>query len=566
MAKQRHTDREPARLRPAWSITLVALMIVFGSLWASAATTTATPATVAAPVLKWQRGGCGASSCEQGWYNSPAVADLDGDGEPEIIWAASTVFALNGSDGSVQWAADPVGGRSWPSVAVADLEGDGTFEVMTGHEDGFFHIHDHTGSLLWSRQPYPASLNYEIRSVAVADLEVDGDLEVVFANTFQDDQWWVYEHNGVLRAGDWPQHEPDGNLNGYTRFALNQNIGIGDVDGDGRAEIIGSTNYANGNIPAFHDDGTQMLAHEMYGANPDGSNRVWSRVRVFEDHALDLNPTDDCRRGAKASFGYSPPTVADVNGDGVYEIVIVSSFIDCGDHVYEKPFILNADRTRWAADGYDWTVLPATEPDSAPLSQDESVIELSMPNAVAADLDGDGLLEILYASYDGRVHAYWLDRTQHGDWPYPVYDASEGFYRFASEPVVVDLDGDGLAEVLFASWPEKGGNRTGKLHIVNYLGELLHEVPLPAPFGGNWNGGLAAPTVDNADGDPDMEVVLGTARSGVVVYDLPGTSGARPHWPTGRGSYLRAGLAQPPTVPAPPEATIYMPLAVRSSP
>ena len=120
MAKQRHTDREPARPRPAWSITLVTLMIVFGSLWASAATTTATPATVAAPVLKWQRGGCGASSCEQGWYNSPAVADLDGDGEPEIIWAASTVFALNGltarsSGPPIRWAAGA--GR----VAVADL-------------------------------------------------------------------------------------------------------------------------------------------------------------------------------------------------------------------------------------------------------------------------------------------------------------------------------------------------------------------------------------------------------------------------------------------------------------
>ncbi len=41
-----------------------------------------------------------------------------------------------------------------------------------------------------------------------------------------------------------------------------------------------------------------------------------------------------------------------------------------------------------------------------------------MPNPAAADLDGDGKLEILYSSYDGRVHVFWLDKTEHGNWPY----------------------------------------------------------------------------------------------------------------------------------------------------
>jgi uncharacterized repeat protein (TIGR01451 family) len=45
------------------------------------------------------------------------------------------------------------------------------------------------------------------------------------------------------------------------------------------------------------------------------------------------------------------------------------------------------------------------------------------------------------------------------------------------------------------------------------------------------------------DSDADVEVVLNTAHSGVVVYDLPGTAEARLLWPTGRGSYLRSGSA-----------------------
>jgi uncharacterized repeat protein (TIGR01451 family) len=125
-----------------------------------------------------------------------------------------------------------------------------------------------------------------------------------------------------------------------------------------------------------------------------------------------------------------------------------------------------------------------------------------------------------------------------------VYKPADGFFRFASEPAVADLDHDGDAEVIFASWVQKGTNQTGRLHVLDALGNMLYEVNLPAAFGGeNWNGALAAPTLANVDADADLEVVLNTAHSGVVVYDIPGTAGARLLWSTGRGNYLRSGSA-----------------------
>jgi hypothetical protein len=139
------------------------------------------------------------------------------------------------------------------------------------------------------------------------------------------------------------------------------------------------------------------------------------------------------------------------------------------------------------------------------------------------------------------MHAFWLDKTEHGNWPYSVYDASEGFYRFATEPVVADLDNDGNAEVIFGSWVRKGTERTGKLHILDYMGNVIHEIDLPPAKSGDWNGVLAAPTLANIDGDSDLELVLNTAHSGVAAYDLPGTAGARVLWGTGRGSYYRNG-------------------------
>jgi outer membrane protein assembly factor BamB len=85
------------------------------------------------PVLKWQYGGCAAPPhyCDTGWYASPAVADLDKDGKPEVISDGYKLFALNGEDGSTQWSA-PNGARIWPAIAVADIDGNGSTEVVVG--------------------------------------------------------------------------------------------------------------------------------------------------------------------------------------------------------------------------------------------------------------------------------------------------------------------------------------------------------------------------------------------------------------------------------------------------
>jgi uncharacterized repeat protein (TIGR01451 family) len=504
-----------------------------------------------APVLKWANAGCYRSWCETGWYSSPAVADLDGDGKMEVIGAAYSISVVDGETGELQWRvasgherSEPEAGnvgRTWPGVVTADLDGDGSLEIVTAHSGGYVSVYDSQGYFKpgWPRQPTPGN---ELRSLGVYDLDGDRDLEVLVASTRSDEQWFVFEHDGSLREGEWPQHGPDSDVNGYTAGCYNQNLAAGDLDGDGLAEIVGpnDTHY----MAAFHEDGSQVRANSLYGL-VEGSPKFWSRVGVHVDHLVDLRGYANCGTEHRPNFAHSAPVIADVNGDGANEAVVIGNVYNCAGaytSLYEIPYIFNGDRTRWAADGYDWTVLPAPPAGAAPLSEDYNLVENNQPNPAVADLDGDGLMEILFPSYDGRMHAYWLDKTQHGSWPYAVTDPAEGLMRLASEPAVADLDGDGLAEVIFASWVEKGSGQTGKLHILSYLGEPLWEVDLPEAFGGaSWNGALAAPTLADIDGDPDLEVVLNTAHSGLVAYDLPGTSGARVLWGTGRGSYQRSG-------------------------
>jgi hypothetical protein len=237
-----------------------------------------------------------------------------------------------------------------------------------------------------------------------------------------------------------------------------------------------------------------------------------------------------------------------MDGDGSLEVAVTGNTYDCGASPYLSRytgvFLFNPDRSRFQSGSYDWQTVPVDT--GAPLSEDYGEIENCQPNPVVADLDGDGENEILFSSYDGRVHAFWLDKTEHGNWPYAVNLAAEGILRFASEPVVADLDNDGMAEVLFTTWTQKGSAQTGRLHVVDHLGNRIHAVDLPPAYGSpDWNGGLAAPTIDNIDADPDLEIVVNTAHSGVVAYDLPGTATARILWQTGRGSYRRNGVAAP---------------------
>ncbi len=199
-----------------------------------------------------------------------------------------------------------------------------------------------------------------------------------------------------------------------------------------------------------------MLYHDHPGHDMD----FWAEVPAYVDLAYEVQGYGPCytQFTARANFADGPANVVDVNRDGVNEVVAIGNVHNCHTspytNLYNTPYILNADRTRFQAGGYNWTTPPINT--GSPLVEDYNVIESVAANPVTVDLDNDGKLEILYASYDGKLHAFWLDKTEHGSWPYSVYNAAEGFYRFASEPVVADLDNNGSPEVLFASWTQKG--------------------------------------------------------------------------------------------------------------
>ena len=350
---------------------------------------------IAAPVLKWQRGGCYNSWCETGWYSSPAVADLDNDGKPEVIASPYTLFVLNGEDGTVQWDRNPPGGRTWPGVVVADIDNDNDLEIAVAQGSGHLTVYDHMGVVAWTRQPE----GNELRGLSVFDLDDDGTDELVVTATGDEVNAYVYEHTGSLRAG-WPQLSND---SGYGWGVYNDNAALGDLDNDGQGELIipSDVHYIN----AYEANGVQIAANAMYGGVG------WGKVGIWESMVPELRGWGACDgsrvESYRTNFADGPAVIADVNGDGMVEVVATGNVYDCNAGYppsrYIGVYIFNADRSRFN----EWRLQlgnGASGYRAHRLSESYSFIESAMPNPVVADLDGDGEKEILFASYDGRLH------------------------------------------------------------------------------------------------------------------------------------------------------------------
>jgi hypothetical protein len=93
---------------------------------------------------------------ETGWFSSPGLADLNGDGRPEIVAPFYSTFVFDAS-GHQLGKGTATKGRVYAPGVVADLDGDGTREIVVGGNEGTVAAYDLGPGGLSVKPGWPAS-------------------------------------------------------------------------------------------------------------------------------------------------------------------------------------------------------------------------------------------------------------------------------------------------------------------------------------------------------------------------------------------------------------------------
>lgn len=362
----------------------------------------------------------------RGGVSEPSLGDVTGDGADELILGHKRgyVYVVRASDGVVLWSYDlgsPL--DTWEFAVAADITGDGRAEVIAPNLYGWIHCISPDGGLMWRSKVE----DYRPSTVAVADVTRDGEPNIVYGTATR--------HLIALNAkGEvvWDSFQPPLHL-GRTQPL------VADLTGDGAPEVYSLSSMIaldTGLICVNGLDGTTRWAGEnwskAYMARSIGRFADGTPAIVIGDKGnyVAAYQPDGRRRWRSQVSGrgvWTPPAVADIDGNGTFEIVFT---------IRER-----------AVDGsrYSWYVLSME--DGEMLGAYDHGGGFASP--YVGDVDGDGLLEVVLGSKDGRVLAYTFggpataDAVVHGYWndnAYPVRDPEPAVVPHMTPPSITLLE------------------------------------------------------------------------------------------------------------------------------
>ncbi|MEW5988408.1 MAG: S8 family serine peptidase [Chloroflexota bacterium] len=444
-------------------------------------------------------------------------------------------------------------------VVAADLEGkvyawdaEGVirygFPVQTNRAYADPSVRNENNRLDWAISGAPA----------LGDLNNDGDLEIV-AGSF-DRHVYAWQEDGSLLPG-WPVLVADptkvesvapgthqitftadsGVLSG-TPFLVSP--ALGDVNGDGWLEVV------IGRDEEYQEDPNNSIAPLLIEFLLDLLDESLANGRMYaiwHDGTLhDGDPSDDDGLDADAFLPGWPvklgflvpeflPTVgegpngsaalADLDGDGDVE---VTALMAAG-----PAMVFQEDGTGyWGLDPYGNDYGFQGEPPAyGPGTNTQEAITLpGLGAGIFADL-GNGLRYAAPAAGLGRLLDVALPADQRtsddllGLWDVETRNFVGGFPRqmndmqFFTTPMAVDLDGDGLAELV-------AGSAVYDLHAFHEDGSEVADWP---KLTGGWVTGV--PAAGDWDGDGLVELAVATREGWLFVWEGAGSLCAAAEWP-----------------------------------
>ena len=295
------------------------------------------------------------------------VLDVDGDGWLDIVssgsWFRNNRSPASGPFTKYVYDSASFGGHD---MVVADIDGDGRRDVVVntdkgsrnGGENGLFWFRipaDPTKP--WTKTRIGREVHSGVWPAGIGDIDGDGDMDVF-------NRAWYENADG--KGGKWIEHDNVG-FGRRGRFGYSQQSALVDVDGDRDVDIV------HGESDFFDD------AKIQWSENVDGKGRTWRA------HALPMN--------GETAGDFHSVNAGDFDRDGDVDVFAAESE-------------WMATRARW----FIWENV-----DGKGTFERRTILEgLGAHNAVVADMDGDGDLDIANKEF---APATWnrLGGGQHAD-------------------------------------------------------------------------------------------------------------------------------------------------------
>jgi hypothetical protein len=528
----------PSRFRVFSSVFLFALLVCAQLLAQSNSTSLAQHKARAlkfsnglqTPALSFVAGGPYLSGADGA--NAVAIADVNGDGKPDMVvanWCAyssctspgtNVGVLLGNGDGTflpvVEYAS---GGLYADSVAIAQLRGPGhPLDIIVANCGSSSQVNcvDSSGSgdvsvLLGNGDgTFNTAVSYSLgasgaTSVAVADVNGDGKLDLIVA-TGSNAAGLV----GVLFGnGDGTfQTEATYSSGGLSPLAL----AVADLNGDGKPDVVVSNQWAddtdsNSNVSVLLNDGTGKFPTAMSNltggfypdsiaiadVNRDGKpDLVVANSSVGSDGGLGnvgvlLGKGDGTFQPVAAydsgAYGAAAVAVADVNGDGKLDIVVANcsgSSSDCTGSAGDVGVLLGN------GSGLFQTAVTYTSGSNYPFA------------VAVADVNGDGRPDIVAANCSSA------NCGQGAGYAGVLINQSTPWLVYASLAQQVDYFGEGSSD--FTVWRPS----TGTLYSQDYSGKTT----LAKKWGANGD----IPVIGDYDGDGKTDIAVWRPSNGTWYY------------------------------------------------
>jgi hypothetical protein len=383
------------------------------------------------------------------------AADLDGDGDMDVLSASywdDKIAWYENLDGAGTFSAQKVittEANGAGSVYAADLDGDGDKDVLSASENdnkiAWYENLDGAGT--FSAQKVITTAADEARYVYAADLDGDGDMDVLSASYSDDKIAWYENLDG---AGTFSDQKVI-----TTNAAGARSVYAADLDGDGDKDVL-SASENDAKIAWYENlDGAGTFSTQnIITTNADGAMSVY---------AADLDGDGDKDVLSASCWDDKIAWYENLGGGGSFSSqnvvsgfkeIIDSNVVGAGS-VYAADLDGDGDMDVLSASSSDDKIAWYENLDGADTFSDQKVITTNAAGAssvYAADLDGDGDKDVLSASENDNKIAWYENLDGAGTFSAQkviTTAADEARYVYAA-----DLDGDGDMDVLSASYSD----------------------------------------------------------------------------------------------------------------